>query len=70
MIKYQVKSAGEVHEVLATTFTQSDQLRLIGDGGAVVAIFSQFEWLKAVQAQPAPITPGEPAAQKPELEGE
>lgn len=70
MIKYQVKSAGEVHEVLATTFTQSDQLRLIGDGGAVVAIFVSFEWIKVIPAEPAPASPGEPSTQKPELAGE
>ena len=30
MIKYQIKSAGEVHEGLAVTFVQGVGLRLIG----------------------------------------
>ena len=70
MTKYQVKSAGEVHEVLAVTFTQGDDLRLIGDGGAVVAIFGSFEWLKVVPVVTAPVVEGDPSTEKPELAGE
>ena len=70
MTKYQVKSAGEVHEVLAVTFTQGDDLRLIGEGGVVVAIFGSFEWLKVVPVVTAPVVEGEPSTEKPELVGE
>ena len=70
MIKYNIKSAGEVHEVLAVTFTQGDDLRLIGEGGVVVAIFGSFEWLKVVPVVTAPVVEGEPSTEKPELAGE
>ena len=70
MIKYHIKSAGEVHEVMAATFVQGDDLRLIGDGGAVVAIFGSFEWLKVVPVVTAPVVEGEPSTEKPELVGE
>ncbi|OPA84290.1 hypothetical protein BFW86_24410 [Pseudomonas fluorescens] len=70
MIKYQVKSAGEVHEVMAVTFTQGDDLRLIGEGGVVVAIFGSFEWLKVVPVEPAPIVEPDPSTDNPELVGE
>lgn len=70
MIKYQVKSAGEVHEVMAVTFVQGVDLRLIGEGGSVVAIFGAFEWLKAVPAEPAPAVEAEPSTEKPVLAGE
>lgn len=69
MIKYHIKSAGEVHEVLAVTFTQGDDLRLIGEGGVVVAIFGSFEWLKVVPVVTAPVVEGEPSTEKPELVG-
>ena len=70
MTKYQVKSAGEVHEVLAVTFTQGDDLRLIGEGGVVVAIFGSFDWLKVVPVVTAPVVEGDPSTEKPELAGE
>ena len=70
MIKYHIKSAGEVHEVLAVTFTQGDELRLIGEGGAVVAIFGAFEWLKVVPVVTAPVVEGDPSTDKPALAGE
>ena len=70
MIKYHVKSAGEVHEVMAATFVQGDDLRLIGDGGAVVAIFGSFDWLKVVPVEPVPVVDPEPPTQKPGLVGE
>ena len=70
MTKYQVKSAGEVHEVLAVTFTQGEDLRLIGEGGAVVAIFGAFEWLKVVPVVTVPVVDPEPPTEKPELAGE
>lgn len=70
MIKYHVKSAGEVHEVMASTFVQGDDLRLIGEGGAVVAIFGSFDWLKVVPVVTAPVVEPEPPTEKPELAGE
>ncbi|MBV4480525.1 hypothetical protein [Pseudomonas khavaziana] len=70
MIKYHVKSAGEVHEVMASTFVQGDDLRLIGEGGAVVAIFGSFEWLKVVPVVTAPVVEGDPSTDKPALAGE
>lgn len=70
MIKYQVKSAGEVHEVLAVTFVQGVDLRLIGEGGSVVAIFGVFEWLKVIPTDSAPVVEGESSTEKPELGGE
>lgn len=70
MIKYNVKSAGEVHEVMASTFVQGNDLRLIGEGGAVVAIFGSFEWLKVVPVVAAPVVEPDPSIAKPELVGE
>ena len=70
MIKYQIKSAGEVHEVLAVTFVQGVDLRLIGEGGSIVAIFASFEWLKVIPSTPAPAEEAEPSTEKPELVGE
>ncbi|KRP74839.1 hypothetical protein TX23_01240 [Pseudomonas paralactis] len=69
MTKYQVKSAGEVHEVLAVTFTQGEDLRLIGEGGAVVAIFGAFDWLKVVPVVTAPVVEDDPSTDKPALVG-
>ncbi|OKO47381.1 hypothetical protein [Pseudomonas sp. BTN1] len=69
MIKYHVKSAGEVHEVMASTFVQGDDLRLIGEGGAVVAIFGSFGWLKVVPVVTAPVVEGDPSTDKPALVG-
>lgn len=69
MIKYLVKSAGEVHEVMAVTFVQGDDLRLIGDGGVVVAIFGKFEWLKVVPVESVPSVEGKPSTETPELVG-
>jgi len=70
MIKYQVKSAGEVHEVMAVTFVQGVDLRLIGEGGSVVAIFASFEWLKAVPTDTSPVVEVGSSTEKPELVGE
>lgn len=70
MIKYQVKSAGDIHEVMAVTFIQGQDLRLIGEGGSVVAIFAAFEWLKAIPTEPTPAVDAEPSTEKPELVGE
>lgn len=70
MIKYQVKSANEVHEVMAVTFIQGVDLRLIGEGGSVVAIFASFEWLKVIPAETAPVVEPEPSTEKLELAGE
>ncbi len=69
MIKYQVKSADEVHEVMAVTFTQGVDLRLIGEGGSIVAIFASFEWLKVIPAESSPAVDAEPSTEKPELAG-
>ncbi len=70
MIKYHIKSAGEIHEVMAATFVQGDDLRLIGDGGSVVAIFGSFDWLKVVPVVAVPVVEGDPSTEKPELVGE
>jgi len=70
MIKYQIKSTGEIHEVRAVTFVQGADLRLIGEGGSVVAIFASFEWLKVIPAESAPAVEGELSTEKPELIGE
>ena len=70
MIKYQIKSAGEVHEVLAVTFVQGVDLRLIGEGGSIVAIFASFEWLKVIPVTPVPAEEAEPSTEKPELVGD
>lgn len=70
MIKYHIKSADEVHEVMASTFVQGDDLRLIGEGGAVVAIFGSFDWLKVVPVVTAPVVEVDPSTDKPELVGE
>lgn len=70
MIKYIVASAGEYHSVEAVTFTQANDLRFIGEQGAIVAIFNHFEWLKVVPAE-AKIEPTEAlSTEKPELGGE
>lgn len=69
MIKYLVKSAGEVHEVMAVTFVQGDDLRFVGEGGSVVAIFAAFDWLKAIPVESVPPVEGEPSTEKPELVG-
>lgn len=53
MNKYQVSSGGEGHIIEAVTFTQGNDLRFIGEGGAIVAIFTSFDWLKVVPAEPA-----------------
>ncbi|WP_339451566.1 hypothetical protein [Pseudomonas sp. JAI120] len=70
MIKYHIKSAGEVHEVLAVTFTQGVDLRLIGEGGSIVAIFASFEWIKVIPAESVPAVEGDSSTDKPELAGE
>ncbi len=70
MIKYQIKSASEVHEVMAVTFVQGVDLRLIGEGGSIVAIFASFEWLKVIPAASVPAVETEPSTEKPELVGE
>lgn len=71
MNKYQVLSAGTIHAIEAVTFTQaSTEIRFIGEGGAIVAIFTAFDWLKVVPAETAvkEETPTETAS--PEVSGE
>lgn len=70
MNKYQVLSAGTIHTIEAVTFTQGAELRFIGEGGTIVAIFTAFEWLKVVPAETAvkEDTPTETAS--PEVSGE
>lgn len=70
MNKYQVLSAGQGHLIEAVTFTQGNDLRFIGEGGAIVAIFTSFDWLKVVPAETAvkEETPTETAS--PEVSGE
>lgn len=70
MNKYQVLSAGTIHMIEAVTFTQGPELRLIGEGGTIVAIFTAFDWLKVVPAETAvkEETPAETAS--PEVSGE
>lgn len=72
MTMYLVCCSGISHQVEAVTFTQSPQyeLRFIGEGGSVVAIFNSFEWLKVapalVKVEPADTS----TTDKPELAGE
>lgn len=70
MNKYQVLSVGTIHTIEAVTFTQGQELRFIGEGGTIVAIFTSFDWLKVVPAETAvkQETPTETAAA--EVKGE
>lgn len=70
MNKYQVLSAGTIHAIEAVTFTQGPDLRFIGEGGAIVAIFTSFDWLKVVpdEAVASEDKPAQTTA--PEVKGE
>lgn len=70
MNKYQVLSAGDIHTLEAVTFTQGPELRFIGEGGTIVAIFSQFDWLKVVPAETAPKDETQAETATPEVSGE
>lgn len=58
MTMYHVQSAGlggQLHEIVAHTYVQdSNGLRFIGDDGVVVAVFTQFDWMKLIPAEPTP----------------
>lgn len=51
MNKYQVSSGIQNHIIEAVTFTLGSDLRFIGEGGSIVAIFTTFDWLKLVPAE-------------------
>lgn len=72
MTKYLVCCSGISHSVEAVTFTQSPpyELRFIGEGGSVVAIFNSFEWLKVVPSVETPAPADASTTDKPELGGE
>jgi len=70
MIKYQVKTETDQHELEAVTFIQGDDLRFIGEQGAIVAIFTSFEWLKVMPADPKPVEEDTSSSPAPELAGE
>lgn len=70
MITYLVFAAGTEHSIKAVTFTQGADLRFIGENGSVVAVFTSFEWLKALPAEPKPETTDTLTTDKPELAGE
>jgi hypothetical protein len=56
MTMYHVQSSGlggQLHEIVAHTYVQdSNGLRFIGDYGVVVAVFTQFDWMKLIPAEP------------------
>lgn len=71
MIEYIIKAGGEQQSVKAVTFTQGvNDLRFIGEHGAIVAIFTTFDWMLVVPAEVKPTPVDTSSTVKLELAGE
>lgn len=70
MIKYQVFATNTLHAIEAVTFSQGSDLRFIGEKGAIVAVFTSFDWLKVVPEEEKPAVEDTSSTETPELSGE
>jgi hypothetical protein len=70
MTTYIVSTGTEQHTVDALTFTLGADLRFIGQGGSIVALFTSFVWFKVVEPVVVPVEPEAPSTATPELAGE
>lgn len=70
MTNYKVFAAGTVHDIEAVTFSQGQDLRFIGEKGAIVAVFTSFDWLKVVPEEEKPAEEDTSSTEAPVLSGE
>lgn len=70
MTKYKVFATNTLHEIEAVTFSQGDDLRFIGENGAIVAVFTTFDWLKVVPAEEKPAEVDNSSTEAPVLDGQ
>lgn len=53
MSKYNVHATNKEHDVEAHTYViDSNGLRFIGADGVTVAVFTKFDWMKLIPADP------------------